>query len=225
MKRFIYFILFMALSLGANSSNAQKTDPVETINHLIKVIKSDIVGDEAMKAKVPSDMSSFKALRTQNEKVHPSLAVFIDFQKIGEGAMPEKWQQKYWSLQAKDKKSFLVLLQKLIEEIVYPKAKDFFNKYSIQLKSKKIDSNSKKAQLFYDIEFKKSSGEIEKFPLEFRLVDLGASWKIEDIRIDDQLWTDMFKNQFNHIITTKSYSELVKKMETKLKNVQEGASF
>ena len=61
--------------------------------------------------------------------------------------------------------------------------------------------------------------------LLYRLIRRGTQWKIFDVNIEGEWWTDSFKNQFNHIITTKSYDELISAMKKKLGNVQAGTSF
>lgn len=221
----LFILAFLSMSVFVYTANQQKSDPASTIKGLFALIQKDIVGDEKMKEGVRKDESLFQEYRHSNAKFHKKVSSFIDFEKLGTISMPEKWQHKFWVIKPSEKKIMIDLLQSLIEEIVYPRAKDFLDKHTLNHKETKFEGNETVVRIYYTVEYKKESGEIEHLPLMFRLHKKRSSWKIYDILLEDQLWTDMFKNQFNHIITTQSYDVLIEKMREKLKRVQTGVSF
>lgn len=204
-------------------AESQVFSPKIMIESLKDSIIQNIVGDQKMKGDAAKDKALFNQEREKNLQSHHTLAKYIDFEQLGTVSLPKKWQDKFW-ISSSDKKTFLTLLQDLIEEIVYPRAKDFFEKHKLVYQKEKNSGEGGK-DLFYNIEIKKKSGEIEKLHLIFRVRKKQEAWKICDIRLDKELWSEMFKNQFNHIITTKSYDVLLEKMKEKLKRVQTGEAY
>ena len=221
----VFILAFLSLSFLVYTANQQAAKPVSTIDGIVSEIKANIIGDEAMKNNLPDHMEKFQSLRSENEKKHKTISRFVDYEKLALTAMPPKWQKQFWLISSNHKQQFIDLLRELIEEIVYPRSRDFFNKHELQYKKSVNRDQGEASDLFYVIPIKKQSGQVETIELMFRLRKWGTSWKIYDVRLEDQLWSDMFKNQFNHIITTKSYDALVEKMRQKLKNVRDGVSF
>src|SRR4030067_256681 len=52
-------------------------------------------------------------------------------------------------------------------------------------------------------------------PIEYRLLHRGGRWLVYDVVIEGVSLVANYRTQFNKIITTSSYKELVKKMRTK----------
>lgn len=200
------------------------SEPISTVQSLTELIKKEVVGDDKMKEEFKKDKKIFEEYRESNAKSHKKLSSHIDFDILGTTSMPQKWRAKFWSVGG-EKKILLELLQSLIEEIVYPRAKDFLDKNKLRYTKTIFDEKRKVADVYYKVDFKKESGGIEKIDLMFRLHKKGGTWSLFDVRLEGELWTDMFKNQFNHIITTKSYAALIDKMRDKLKRVQAGEAY
>lgn len=227
MKNFIIYVVFVTSFLGTSffvyTAHTQKNDPAETMIVLETGISKNIVGDKKMKEGVQTDKGPFQKYREANQRFHRQISNTIDFDKLSNIAMPLKWRKKYWKGKPGDYKLFIELLQDLIEEIVYPRAKDFYSENKIRYLAPRYLENESIAEVPTVVELK---GDPDKrVDLIFRLVKKGSVWKIYDVSLEGEWWTDNFKGQFNHIITTKSYNELIEKMKKKLKNVQEGLSY
>jgi phospholipid transport system substrate-binding protein len=61
-----------------------------------------------------------------------------------------------------------------------------------------------------------------EIPINYRLRKKGSDWLVYDISIEGVSLVNNYRTQFNNIIMSSSYQELVKKMRTK--QVQEAAS-
>src|SRR3989338_975449 len=215
-----YAVTFLSVLFFVYTANTEQSDPAKTISELVSLISKNMVSDTKMKDVASKDKKIFEEYRTANQKFHKKIAEFIDFEKLGTDSMHKKWQDKYWSISSGEKKKFLALLQTLIEEIVYPRGKDFFENVKIVYHKPKYSSDQKQVDLRCTVHVEKK--EVE---LLYRLIRRGTQWKIFDVNIEGEWWTDSFKNKFNHIITTKSYDELISAMKKKLGNVQAGTSF
>lgn len=226
MKNLLIYAVFIASFLGTSffvyTAHTQKNDPVETMMALETGILKNIVGDKKMKEGIETDRLPFQKYRGANQRFHKQISGNLDFDKLSAVAMPFKWRQKYWKGKPGDYKLFIELLRDLIEEIVYPRARDFYSESKIRYLSPRYPEEGL-AEVPTVVELKGDPD--KKVDLLFRLVKKGSAWKIYDVSLEGEWWTDNFKGQFNHIITTKSYAELIERMKKKLKNVQEGLSY
>ncbi len=213
---------WLFLFLAITPVFAEEKDPVQTIKALVSVLSTHIVADSQMKeaVSVSKDKALFQEHRKSNQKFHVQIAQFIDFEKLGFDSMPKKWRDKYWVVKASEKKKFLELLQELVEGIVYPRAKEFFKDVKLSYKKPTYTDGGKYADVVCVVHVKDKTA-----TLRYRLVQQKDQWKIYDVNLEGEWWTDSLKSQFNHVITTKSYNELISLMQKKLKNVQEGMSF
>ncbi|MBI3016786.1 MAG: ABC transporter substrate-binding protein [Deltaproteobacteria bacterium] len=215
-----WFFLFFAIT----TAFAEDKGPTQTIEALVSVISKNIVADQQMKDAVSQDKALFQEYRKTNQKFHEQIAQFIDFEKLGTDSMPKKWRDKYWVVKASERKKFLELLQELVQGIVYPRAREFFKDVKFTYKKPTFleggQEKAKRADVLCKVRVKD-----QEVNLRYRLIRRGNQWKIYDVNLEGEWWTDSLKSQFNHVITTKSYDELISLMQKKLKNVQEGMSF
>ena len=202
------------------SARAEEKDPIQTIKDLVSVISTHVVADSQMKEASSHDKALFQEHRKTNQKAHDQIAEFIDFEKLGMDSMHKKWRDKYWVVKASEKKKFLELLKELVEGIVYPRAKEFFKNVKFTYKNPIYGEEERRADVLCKVRVKDKT-----INLRYRLVKRGSRWKIYDVNLEGEWWTDSLKSQFNHVITTKSYGELISLIQKKLKNVQEGMSF
>lgn len=220
----VFAVSFLGTSVFVYTAHTQKNDPTGTMLELEAEISKNIVGDKKMKDGMrEGGKDAFQKYREANERFHASVSNKIDFDQLCAISMPLKFRNKYWKGNPRDYKLFIELLKDLIEEIVYPRAKDFFEENKIDYLAPRYLENEKFADVPTTVLFKNKPD--KKVDLTFRLVKKGSVWKICDINLEGEWWTDNFKGQFNHIITTTSYNELIERMKKKLKNVQEGLSY
>jgi phospholipid transport system substrate-binding protein len=57
-------------------------------------------------------------------------------------------------------------------------------------------------------------------PVEYRMIRRGDRWMVYDVVIENVSLISNYRTQFNRIIQTSSYQELVKKMKTKQEEFQ-----
>lgn len=217
MKIKVHFIIFFLIFSFA-SVQAMSEDPTQTIKGLIKVILDKIVSDDVMKDVVSKDKKRFEQYRYENKKFHREISQFIDFERLGTDSMPLKYRKQYW--RGREKKKFLALLQELVEEIVYPRGKDFFNEVKIEYQKPHYSEDGKMASVFCYVQVKNKKAQVQ-----YRLIQREGKWQIYDVNLEGEWWTESFRSQFNHVITEKSYTELISRMEKKLSNVKNGLSF
>ena len=205
--------VLISMVVFANPAEPQQSDPVKTIKEMVNIISTNMVADRDLKEAASKDKKLFEGYRNKNQGFYKQLSQFMDFEKLGSDSMTKKWKDQYWK-RSSNKKKFLETLQALIEEIVYPRGKEFFDKVTVNYDQPKLSQDGKQADVICTIHVKEN----KQVQLQYRLVLQGSMWKIYDVNLEGEWWTESFKSQFNHIITTKSYDELILAMEKKLQN-------
>jgi phospholipid transport system substrate-binding protein len=67
--------------------------------------------------------------------------------------------------------------------------------------------------------------EDNEIPIDYALVRYNGTWKIYDLGIDGMRLSEIYRSQFNKVISSASYDELVRRMQIKLQEsaVEAGA--
>ncbi|MBI4040918.1 MAG: ABC transporter substrate-binding protein [Deltaproteobacteria bacterium] len=212
-------LVLVAMSLEAMTGTDFES-AVYSIEQMKTLISKNIISDAKLRDIAAKDKESFLKEKETNRKFHAAISAYMDFELLAELSMPKKWQEKYWT-SSREKKKFLGHLQSLVEEIVYPRGKDFFESVTVSYKPEGGVSNQKLSVLSKVLFKDKKDKSVE---IHYRLTKRNGRWKVFDVNLEGDWWSESFKSQFNHIITTESYESLLGRMEKKLSNVKQGLS-
>jgi len=132
----------------------------------------------------------------------------IDFMFIGKKSLIKHWQK----ISAAERKEFIDTLRALVEEIAYPKAREYDGN-AVQVAY--IDVITEKDKSVIKTAFKYKNKEVF---IDFWIhkPEGSSSWLISDLIIEGESWIDNFRSQFNNIIQKKSFKELLKMMKKKV---------
>jgi phospholipid transport system substrate-binding protein len=61
----------------------------------------------------------------------------------------------------------------------------------------------------------------DRFPLNYRLIQEGGTWKVYDVVIEGVSLVSNYRSQFSRIIHQSSYAELVRRLKTKVSELQQ----
>jgi len=222
MKHALKLYLILIVFLGGYSVLYAEGSPKDALEKMTELVQTHIVSDSKKRDVAAKDPRRFQTYRKQNEKFHSEISKYMDFELLTDLSMPKKWQEKYWKNE-RSKKEFVELVQALVEEIVYPRGKDFFDEVNLRYKKEVPLKEKNRVSLTCEARIKEKEG--RSVNVEYRLIQKGDTWKIYDINLEGDWWTESFKGQFNHVITTKSYDDLVSLMRKKLDRVQKGTAF
>ncbi len=131
----------------------------------------------------------------------------VDLEAMGKRALGPHWDKAPEA----DRKAFMELLWKLIENIAYPRSRSFLGSLPIDYAEPK--------NLEQGVEIKttvKNQDEALNAEIVYDLYEINGQWKIYDIFLDGVTITEDLKYQFDRIIRDSSFSGLLDKMKERL---------
>ncbi len=136
---------------------------------------------------------------------------YLDLEAMGKKALGDHWAQ----MTPDQQKSFMELLWKLIENIAYPRTKNFLGDQKISYQEPKplakgfeVSSMVKDQEAALDV------------PVVYNLYEANGQWKIYDIFMDGISMTEDLKFQFDKIIQESSFPGLLARMSERLAKAQ-----
>ena len=128
----------------------------------------------------------------------------FDFAETARRALARHWQART----AQEREEFVALFADLLERSYISKI-DLYGGEKILYLGESVDSDQ--ATVRSKIITKGGS----EVPVDYRLLKRGERWLVYDVSVEGVSLVNNYRTQFNKIIQTSSYTELVKKMKTK----------
>jgi phospholipid transport system substrate-binding protein len=128
----------------------------------------------------------------------------FDFSEIARRSLGRHWQTR----SDKEREEFILLFADLLERSYISKI-ELYGGERIQYLNERIEGDT--ATVATKIVTKNGT----EVPIEYRMLRRGDRWLVYDISIEGVSLVSNYRTQFNKIIQTSSYSELVKKMRAK----------
>lgn len=130
---------------------------------------------------------------------------FFDFEEMSKRALGIYWKERT----PQERKEFVELFKDLLERSYADKIESYSDEEIIY--TDELIDNGKYAT----VKTKIITKEKKEIPIDYRLHFNGKDWKVYDVVIEGVSLVSNYRSQFNKIIRTQSYQELVKKMKTK----------
>ena len=137
----------------------------------------------------------------------------FDFQETAKRSLGRHWTTR----SAPERDEFVKLFSDLLERSYISKI-ELYGGEKIQYVADKIEGETAFVQSKL---LTKGGGEV---PIEYRMLKKGERWLVYDVVIEGVSLVANYRTQFNKIIQTSSYAELVKKMKVKQDEFIEGAT-
>ena len=137
----------------------------------------------------------------------------FDFNEIARRALARHWQP----LTDKQRAEFVSLFSDLLERSYMSKI-ELYGGEKIQYVGERVDGEI--ATVATRIVTKNGT----EVPIDYRLLKKGDRWLVYDVVIEGVSLVANYRTQFNKIIQTSSYQELVRKMKTKQEELATGQS-
>jgi phospholipid transport system substrate-binding protein len=74
---------------------------------------------------------------------------------------------------------------------------------------------------YAEVKSKVVTAKRDEYTLDYRLLNKGGKWMVYDVVIEGVSMVSNYRSQFNKIITSQGYKELLKKMKTKSEEIKE----
>ncbi len=134
----------------------------------------------------------------------------FDFDEMSKRTLALHWQKRTQA----ERREFVSLFSDLLEQSYINKVESYTDEKTIY-----IDESTEGE--YSVVKSKIITKRNVEVPIDYKLLKEGGEWKVYDVVIEGVSLVNNYRNQFNKIIRTQSYEELVKR----LKNKQEQALF
>src|SRR5918992_3316854 len=151
--------------------------------------------------------SSFKSADKQKERreqIRQVIASRFDFPEMAKRSLGSNWQKG----SSDEQQQFVELFTELLER-----------SYADQIESydgeKIIYGRENVSQDYADVDTKIVTKKGEQISVNYKLRSAGGDWKVYDVVIENISLVNNFRSQFNRILANGSFSELLKRLQSK----------
>lgn len=191
-------ILYGMLTVLLPSSSFAQQGPKAQVKRTIENVL-DILGDPALKSPEKEEARRNRL----KEVIYPR----FDFNEMAKRSLGLHWRHRT----PQERKEFMNLFADLLEGSYHRKLEAYTDQDIVYTRE---DVEGLYAVVGTKIASSKENLEI---PVEYKLIRRDGEWKVYDVVIEGVSLVSNYRTQFNRIIQTSSYAELVRKMRVKQK--------
>ena len=157
---------------------------------------------------------SAKQIAERDRLLGKQVRKFFDFEELARLTL-----QKHWSkLSAAERQRFTDIFIKLIERTYLNKTREMIAEYEVIYDDQQLGKNSAKV----NSRIKKNDVDVKvAYELKQQKNGKNVGWVIYNVIFDNLDLLSNYRSQFNRIIAQKSFAELIRVMEDRLKNPAE----
>lgn len=182
-------LIFSSLSFAQEGPTAQVK---ATIDRVLEILR-----DPALKAPEKEE--------ARRKQLKETIYARFDFLEMAKRSLGRHWRKQ----NPKERKEFVDLFSDLLEGSYHKKIEAYTDEEILYTKEK-VD---KKFGVVITKVFGKK-GDIE-IPIHYKVMRRDGQWKVYDVVIEGVSLVSNYRSQFNRIIQTSSYADLVRKMRVK----------
>lgn len=183
-------LLLIAAFFVTTHAFAAPTDEIKkTVDEVVR-----IVADKNMKH---NTLKRRQALRK-------SISVIFDYREMAKRSLGKNWNIRT----AEEKRHFTDIFASLLEKTYANKIESYNNEKIVYIREK-IDGDHA------EVKSKVITTKHDEFTLDYRMLNENGKWMVYDVVIEGVSLVSNYRGQFNRIISSNGYGELVKKLQTK----------
>ena len=197
----IHFLAGLSLSVGLSilllvqpvwvAAGVPGDQVRQTTDKLLAVIKDPQLKGESKK-------------NERRDKLKELIYQRFDFTEMARRSLGSEWRRR----SPEEQKEFVKLFTGLLEQAYLDQIESYSGEKIQYLKEREDDNY---AQVDTKIIDKKG----QEFSVNYRLHNQNGDWKVYDVVIEDISLVNNYRSQFNRVLATSSYKELVNRMKGK----------
>jgi len=199
MKRVVvisFFLMVFCFSLSSvipsRALAGEPTDQVkQTVDAVLDVLKNKELKKPAREAE-------------RRAKIRQIVSARFDFEEMAKRSLAQHWKKR----SPEEQKEFVPLYTDLLENTYIRKIEKYEDE-KVAYVDEKTEGN------YATVKTNVVTPKGTETPIEYRLVKEGNQWKAYDVVIEGVSLVNNYRNQFNAIIRSGSYEELVKRLKSK----------
>ena len=182
-------IIVIGLFLASTAVAGVTDDVKKTVNEVIRVV---------------ADKNLKKHDQQRRQAVKKAIATMFDYSEMAKHSLGKHWIQRTPA----ERKQFTELFASLLESSYAGKIESYNNEKIVYLKEI-LDGN------YAEVKSKVITAKRDEYTLDYRLLNENGKWIVYDVVIEGVSLVSNYRSQFNKVITTNGYTELVKKLQSK----------
>jgi phospholipid transport system substrate-binding protein len=189
--------LALSIAIPAAAAETAVQTPTAVVQHLVDSIK---------KFSSATDADEREAL---SDSANRTLAI----RSLARRALGNKWNQ----LSSADRDRFVSLLTRLLENVAYRRAAEFFSGNEVHYSGEDAEGGSRVVHTSV------SNPEGGEIAIDYVLRREAGRWRIADVNLDGESLAGNVADQVQQVLKRGSYEELLSKMEARLKQADAGS--
>jgi len=185
---FASFLLLHVLPLYAGEPTDQMK---QTVDAVLDILKN-------------KELKRPEKARQRRAAIRKIVEIRFDFEEMAKRSLALHWRER----SPEEKKEFVALYSDLLESTYISKIERYGDE-KIQYAGETMDNGYAK------VKTRIITGKNIEIPIEYRLLKRDTKWKVYDVVIEGVSLVNNYRTQFNDIIGTSSYGELLKRMKKK----------
>ncbi|KAB0671937.1 ABC transporter substrate-binding protein [Oryzomonas sagensis] len=177
------------LFLASNAFAGATDDVKKTVDEVVHVV---------------SDKNLKKHDQQRRQALKKTISVIFDYSEMAKRSLGKHWSQRSQA----ERRQFTDLFASLLENSYAGKIESYNNEKIMYLKET-VDGDHA------EVRSKVITPKRDEYSLDYRLLKENGKWMVYDVVIEGVSLVSNYRTQFNKIITTNGYNELVKKLKTK----------
>lgn len=188
-------LVFLAYAIPVYAGEPTK-QMKQSIDAVIEVLKN-------------SALKSAKKTHERRAEIRKIINGIFDFREMSKRALALNWKKRT----PEERKEFAALFARLLEATYIEKIEKYSDEKIIYV-SESVDDGY--AEVRTNIIAKTGSG----IPINYLLFKKGAKWVVYDVEIEGISLVENYRTQFEEIIGSESYDELVRKLKEKVRSTK-----
>lgn len=156
-----------------------------------------------------SDKNLKKNDQKRRQALKKTISTVFDYTEMARRSLGKHWNQRTPA----EKKEFSDLFASLLENSYASKIESYNDEKIVYLKET-VDGDHA------EVKSKVLTAKRDEFTLDYRLMNQNGKWLAYDVVIEGVSLVSNYRTQFNRIITSNGYPELVKKLQNKTEEIK-----
>jgi phospholipid transport system substrate-binding protein len=140
----------------------------------------------------------------RREKLREVIYQRFDFTEMARRSLGSEWRRR----SAEEQKEFVKLFTGLLERAYLDNIESYNGEKFRYLKEQEDNNHA-------EVDTKIIDNKGQEFSVNYRLHKVNGDWKVYDVVIEDISLVNNYRSQFNRVLATSSYEELVNRMKGK----------
>ena len=188
------FLLFLPFNALADSPTTQIKS---TVDQVIQILTNPQLQGEGKK-------------QERRKRLREVIFARFDFQEMAQRSLGAHWQRRT----PEEQTEFIKVFSDLLEQTYVDKIESYNNE-------KFIYANERIDGPYAEVSSKMRTSKGEEFTINYKLHRMGEDWRVYDLVIENISLINNYRSQFNRILTSSTYDELVSRIKTKLSGKRE----